>query len=55
MQTHFSILSSSLVISVGLAWEKGGRHLGKGSLCPAFRQIVGAQRALPVAAFSQLA
>ena len=49
-----SVLSLSLVIRVGLAWEKARGQLGKGSLCLAFRQIVRAQRALPVATFSQL-
>ena len=49
-----SVLSLSLVIRVGLAWEKGRGQPGKGSLCLAFRQIVRAQRALPVATFSQL-
>ena len=43
----------SLVIRVGLAWEKGRGQPGKGSLHLAFRQIVRAHRALPVATFSQ--
>ena len=33
---------------------KCGGHLHKGRVCPAFRQIAGAQRALPVSAFSPL-
>lgn len=35
------------------AWE-AGVQLPKGSLCPAFRQTVGKQRALPASALSQL-